>query len=45
MRWLEMWIHNECSFITEAEFESLVVHGFVQNVNFSTFRTLSLLIN
>ena len=26
-------------------YENLVVHGFVQNVNFSTFRTLSLLIN
>ena len=33
------------AFITEAEFENLVVHGFVQNVNVSTFQTLSLLIN
>ena len=44
----EMWIHNECSFITEVEYENVLksgVHGFVQNVNFSTFWTLSLLIN
>ena len=44
----EMWIHNECSFITEGEYENVLksgCNGFVQNVNFSTFRTLSLLIS
>ena len=45
----EMWIHNECSVITEAEYINmylnLVVLGFVQNANVSAFRTLSLLVN
>ena len=38
----EMWIHNECSLITESEFESVINTNctwFVQNVTILTFRT------
>ena len=44
----EMWVYNGCSFITESQYEILqntTVPGFAQNVNFSTFPILFLMIS
>ena len=41
----DMWIHNECSFIAETQYETVknkTVHGLARNVNFSTFLIPSL---
>ena len=41
----DMWIHNECSFIAETQYETVKnknVHGLARNVNSSTFLIPSL---
>ena len=45
----DMWIHNECSFITETQYETVknietvqTVHGFARNMNSLTFLIPSL---
>ena len=44
----EMWVHNDCSFVTDFQYETMqiqAVPGFVQNMNFSTSQTHSFLSN
>ena len=44
----EMWVHNDCSFVTISSMKLCkiqAVPGFVRNVNFSTSQTHSFLSN